>query len=240
LTAPGGTFLNGLATDDNNATSPLSLPGSRYTEFEFGMRLVLLGVNDNDTLDFRVRLNGAVLNTYTITPRIIVYVDDAIGAAQGDAVAVAVGSARRSGVGAASGDSTALGHINIAKPAVGAASGDSTAVGHITGFSLGRGVAQGDSTAIATGTNGIPKPMVGIAQGDSVALARGISASIAKGIAVGDAVAVAIPHAASIGFAIGGSEARGVAPYPPRHTRVWHMQSRIGQKKPRARTEITQ
>lgn len=241
LTNPGGTFLNGLATDDNNATSPLSLPGSRYTEFEFGMRLVLLGVNDNDTLDFQVRLNGVTTNTtYTITPRLTVYIDDGIGAAQGDAIATATGVAVRVAVGAAAGDAIAAATGNSPKPTIGAATGDATASATGTGFSLGRGASQGDAIAAAVGTEAIVHSGVGVAQGDAIALGVPVIPVFHEsvGFAQGDANASALPGNAAVARAIGDASVQGYSSY--RLPRAWHTQTRIGQRAPKVRTEITQ
>lgn len=240
LTAGTGTAANGLATDDNNATGALRLSASTYCEFEFGMRLVLGGVNDNDTLDFRVRFNGAVLNSYTITPRIIVYVDDGIGAAQGDAAAAANGASLFKASGAASGDAIAAGVINIAKDTAGTAAGDSAASAVGTGHSPGIGDAQGDSAAAAVGSTTITHYGAGVAQGD--AIVDGVSLipvfHLAVGFAQGDADAVAISEGALIGTAVGDSVAQGYS--FSRLPRAWHTQTRIGQRAPKARTEITQ
>jgi hypothetical protein len=71
LTAATGTYSAGIY-DNTGVTATKSLAAAGVTEFEFGLILDYTVLNNADTLDFRVYSGGAVLNTYTVTPRITV------------------------------------------------------------------------------------------------------------------------------------------------------------------------
>lgn len=239
LTSGSGTAANGLGCDDLNITGPDRLSASTHAEFEFGMSIPTGVVANGDTLDFHTFFNSLTLNSYTVTPRVIVAgVSPGVGAAQGDANAAAASRALKVGVGAASGDAVATGQISAGKATVGAAQGDSVASAQGTGFSLGAGEAQGDADAAAVGTLTLPIPLVGFAQGDSVAAAVSLNGHAAKGEAIGDAIALGIAEGGLQGIAVGDATAQGASFY--RLPRAWHTQTRIGQKAPKARTEITQ
>lgn len=239
LSGGSGTAANGMGVDDLNITAPDRLLGSTHAEFEFGMSIPSGVVAAGDTLDFHTFFNSVTLNSYTFTPRVIVAgVSPAAGAAQGDANAAATGIAAKRSQGAAQGDAVATGQISAGKSTVGAAQGDSVASAHGTGFSLGAGAAQGDADAAAVGTITLPIPLVGFAQGDAVALAIGTRIAAASGLAQGDATALGIAEGGMEGIAVGDATASGAGFY--RLSRAWHTQTRIGQRAPKARTEISQ
>lgn len=65
LTAGTGTGVAGQY-DEDGAIS-LNLNNGNFTELEFGMTIDAAGVNDADTLDFRVYQNDTALNVYDVT-----------------------------------------------------------------------------------------------------------------------------------------------------------------------------
>jgi hypothetical protein len=71
LTAGTGTFANGQY-DDTGASAVQVLTNGFYTEFEFGLQINSVDLLPGDTLDFRVYFNAAVLNTYSVTPRVVI------------------------------------------------------------------------------------------------------------------------------------------------------------------------
>lgn len=239
LSSGSGTAANGLGCDDLNITGPDRLSASTHAEFEFGMSIPTGVVANGDTLDFHVFFNSLTLNSYTVTPRIIVAgFSPGAGAAQGDATTSATSAAVKASVGRASGDSAASGQIVANKAGLGAAQGDSLASAQGTGFSLGAGSSQGDADAAAVGTLSLPIPLVGFAQGDALAAAVSLNGHAAKGAASGDAIALALSYGGLRGIAAGDAAAQGMS--LTRLPRAWHTQTRIGQKAPKARTEITQ
>jgi len=70
LTAGSGTAQAGEY--DENGTTTLTLTNGNYTELEFGLTIVAADVAHGNTLDFRVYVNGAAIDTYSYTPRITV------------------------------------------------------------------------------------------------------------------------------------------------------------------------
>lgn len=239
LTSGSGTAANGLAIDDLNITGPDRLSASTHAEFEFGMSIPSGVVANGDSLTFHVFFNSAALNSYTVTPTVIVAgVSPGAGAAQGDAVAFGSGKSTFSARGVASGDAVASGNGSVTRSGQGAAQGDSVAAGHGTGLSLGAGAAQGDADAAAVGSVGITKPMVGLAQGDAIASGISVNGHAVKGTAIGDSTAFAFAEGGGRGVALGDATAQATSLV--RKPRVWHSQTRIGQRAPKARTEITQ
>jgi hypothetical protein len=71
LTNDAGTFTNGQY-DTTGATVALTLLASSVTELEFSAVIDPATAVVGDTLDFRVYSGGAVLTTYTVTPRVTV------------------------------------------------------------------------------------------------------------------------------------------------------------------------
>lgn len=69
LGAGTGSFVAGEVSEDG-LVDDLQITASNYTELLYSITLVSSALANNDTLDFRVVRNGAVLNTYTVTPRI--------------------------------------------------------------------------------------------------------------------------------------------------------------------------
>lgn len=238
LSGGSGTAANGQGVDDLNITAPDRLFSSTHAEFEFGMSIPTGVVATGDTLDFHVFFNSAALNSYTFTPRITVAVFSGAGAAQGDAVSSAVGKSAAVARGAASGDATASGHINLATATAGAAQGDAVATGHGTGFSLGAGQAQGDADASAVGTIGLIHTGAGTAIGDSAAFGSTVHIAAVAGTAIGDAIAHAFAEGGMQGIAAGDATAGGIG--FRRLPRVWHQETKISQRRPRVRTEISQ
>jgi hypothetical protein len=71
LSAGSGSFVAGEISEDGTVDD-LQITASNYTELLYSITLKSAELVDTDTLDFRVLRNGAVLNTYTVTPRITV------------------------------------------------------------------------------------------------------------------------------------------------------------------------
>ena len=71
LTADAGTFTNGQY-DTTGATATQTLLATSVTELEFSAVIDPATIVIGDTLDFRVYSAGAVLTTYTVTPRVTV------------------------------------------------------------------------------------------------------------------------------------------------------------------------
>lgn len=64
-----GSFVAGEVSEDG-LVDDLQITASNYTELLYSLTLVSSALANNDTLDFRVLRNGAVLDTYTVTPRV--------------------------------------------------------------------------------------------------------------------------------------------------------------------------
>jgi hypothetical protein len=71
LTVDAGTFTSGQY-DTTGATVALTLAATSVTELEFSVIIDPATAVVGDTLDFRVYSAGAVLTTYTVTPRVTV------------------------------------------------------------------------------------------------------------------------------------------------------------------------
>jgi hypothetical protein len=71
LGAGTGSFVAGEVSETGLVTDH-QLTASNYTEHLYSLTVVSSAVADTDTLDFRVLRNGAVLNSYAVTPRITV------------------------------------------------------------------------------------------------------------------------------------------------------------------------
>ena len=68
-----GSFeTDGSYDEVDGATPTWSNDKSGFAEFEFSVFIVEADVAEADTLDFRVRNSGAVLDSYAVTPRVIV------------------------------------------------------------------------------------------------------------------------------------------------------------------------
>jgi hypothetical protein len=66
-----GSFVAGEISEDGLVDN-LQITASNYTELLYSLTINSDAVADADTIDFRVLRNGAVLNTYTVTPRITI------------------------------------------------------------------------------------------------------------------------------------------------------------------------
>ncbi len=71
LGAGSGSFVAGGISEDGIVDN-LQITASNYTELLYALTVPTAAVANNDTLDFRVLRNGAVLDAYTVTPRITV------------------------------------------------------------------------------------------------------------------------------------------------------------------------
>lgn len=71
LGAGSGSFVAGEISEDGEVND-MTLTASNYTEHLYALTIVAAEVTNNDTLDFRVRYNTAVLNAYTVTPRVTI------------------------------------------------------------------------------------------------------------------------------------------------------------------------
>ena len=71
LTAPAGKttgdFVAGRIQDDENPADPVDITIDDYTELEWCVKATD-AVTVSEVYEFRVTVNGVVLNTYTVTP----------------------------------------------------------------------------------------------------------------------------------------------------------------------------
>ncbi len=88
LTGGSGSFVAGLVSEDALADN-LQITGNNFTEFLFPLQLAVSDLAHADTLDFRLLINGAVLDTYTVTPRITISI--ASGGGSSDLLLLGVG-----------------------------------------------------------------------------------------------------------------------------------------------------
>lgn len=73
LSDPGSGLFSGGEVSENGLVSDRQITANNFTEFLYTLEVVTADVAHNDTLDFRVLLNGATTNmTYSVTPRITV------------------------------------------------------------------------------------------------------------------------------------------------------------------------
>lgn len=66
-----GNFVAGKISEDGLVDN-VQITANNYTELLYSLTIDSDAVDDGDTLDFRVLRNGAVLDTYTVTPRITI------------------------------------------------------------------------------------------------------------------------------------------------------------------------
>lgn len=71
LGAGSGSFVAGEVSEDG-LVDDVAITASNYTEHLYPITVVAAQVTNGATLDFRLLYNNAVLNTYTVTPRITV------------------------------------------------------------------------------------------------------------------------------------------------------------------------
>lgn len=67
LTGGTGSFAPGRIQDDENPADPVDIGSGGNTELEWCVKATD-AVATNDVYEFRVTVNGVVLNTYTVTP----------------------------------------------------------------------------------------------------------------------------------------------------------------------------
>ena len=71
LGAGSGSFVAGKISEDGRVDD-LQITASNYTELLYSLTMVSSQIADTDTFDFKVYGNDAVVDTYTVTPRITV------------------------------------------------------------------------------------------------------------------------------------------------------------------------
>jgi len=72
LSAGSGSFVAGEIDEADGIVTDWQLTANNFSELLYSLELVSADLAHNDTLDFRVLRNGAVFNTYSVTPRITV------------------------------------------------------------------------------------------------------------------------------------------------------------------------
>lgn len=70
LSAGTGSFVAGEIAETDGLLTDWALTANNFSDLLYVIELVAGDLADNDTLDFRVLRNGAVFNTYSVTPRI--------------------------------------------------------------------------------------------------------------------------------------------------------------------------
>jgi len=70
LSAGSGAFIAGEIDEADGIVTDWQLTANNFSELLYSVELVAADLAHNDTLDFRVLRNGAVFNTYSVTPRV--------------------------------------------------------------------------------------------------------------------------------------------------------------------------
>jgi len=81
LTGGTNSFVAGKISEDGEVDN-LQITASNYTELLYALTLKAAELADGDTIDFKVYRNGAVVNTYTVTPRITISITAPSGTAR--------------------------------------------------------------------------------------------------------------------------------------------------------------
>jgi hypothetical protein len=72
LSAGTGSFVAGEIDEADGLITDWQLTANNYSDLLYSITVVAADVTESDTLDFRVLRNGAIFNTYSVTPRITV------------------------------------------------------------------------------------------------------------------------------------------------------------------------
>jgi hypothetical protein len=169
LGAGSGSFVAGQAIDNANALGTvvnLQITASNYTELLWALQPAA-GLAVDDTLDFRILRNSAVINAYSITPRITIEAGPTVGVAVETDTALSRGLAH--GTGRADSTNTALARTAVVVRATGMASTTNTAISRGLAHGLGRANETDLAFALSPGTVQI---QVGRADSTNTAIAR--------------------------------------------------------------------
>ncbi len=230
-----GDFGGGRIQDDENPTDPVTLGANEYREDEWSI-IPNVGALDSYQYEFRVLVDGIVVETISQIPKWTLTVGTTVipadGSSAGVADALGISGALKGALGYSSGLSEALGETGVIFSSVGESDGSSDALGE-SGVIFGS-VGESSSSSEALGKSGVIAGVDADAAGTSVVLAQasdvgadgvdadaagtssviGISGSISgsEGDAQGDSVVVGVSGSisGSVGSSIGQSVVDGV------------------------------
>jgi hypothetical protein len=205
LTAGTGTASNG-EYDENGTTGTNTVAQDDYTEFEFGLEIDGASVSDADTIDIRVYMDDAQLDTYDTNATAIIEVNKAASTSgTGSSAGTSTVSGESGSPASSSGTGTVTGQSGAAASSAGVAtaaglSGSSAAAAG-SGVALAYSGSLGTSAGVATVTGAPLAQTEGTGTSAGTSVAQGYSGSLASSAGTSTVQGYSASVAASSGVA---------------------------------------